>query len=92
MSGDGFASSLWAATAIPGPDCPALAGRAETETAIVGGGFCGLSAALHLAEAGRAVTVLEARQPGWGASGRNGGHVQGRIWRGFPAGSISSPG
>lgn len=75
MRGDGFASSLWAATTIDGPVCPTLSGEEETETAIVGGGFCGLSAALHLAEAGRDVTVLEAQQPGWGASGRNGGQV-----------------
>lgn len=75
MSGDGFSSSLWAATAIAGPDCPTLSAALETETVIVGGGFCGLSAALHLAEAGRDVAVLEAQQPGWGASGRNGGQV-----------------
>lgn len=75
MSRDGFASSLWAATAVAAPDCPALAGDRETETAIIGGGFCGLSAALHLAEAGHDATVLEAQQPGWGASGRNGGQV-----------------
>ena len=43
--------------------------------AIVGGGFTGLSTALHLAEQGVDVTVLEAHEPGWGASGRNGGQV-----------------
>jgi glycine/D-amino acid oxidase-like deaminating enzyme len=43
--------------------------------AIIGGGFCGLSAALHLAEAGIEAVVLEAEAPGWGASGRNGGQV-----------------
>jgi glycine/D-amino acid oxidase-like deaminating enzyme len=42
---------------------------------IVGAGFTGLSAALHLAEAGARVCVLEAHEPGWGASGRNGGQV-----------------
>jgi glycine/D-amino acid oxidase-like deaminating enzyme len=43
--------------------------------AIVGGGYTGLSTALHLAEQGVDVAVLEAREPGWGASGRNGGQV-----------------
>ncbi len=70
-----IANSLWSATANPSPDCPPLRGQAETEVAIVGGGFTGLSAALHLAEAGVAVTLLEAETPGWGASGRNGGQV-----------------
>ncbi|HEY4172870.1 MAG TPA: FAD-binding oxidoreductase [Rhodopila sp.] len=46
-----------------------------THVAVVGGGFTGLSAALHLAEMGVDVTLLEAHEPGWGASGRNGGQV-----------------
>lgn len=54
---------------------PALAGEVSTDVAIIGAGLAGSSLALHLAEAGIAVTVLEARQPGWGASGRNAGHV-----------------
>ena len=66
--------SLWSATAPPAPACPALRNDIETDIAIVGAGYCGLSAALHLAEAGKAVTVLEAHEPGWGASGRNAGH------------------
>jgi glycine/D-amino acid oxidase-like deaminating enzyme len=41
--------------------------------AVIGGGFTGLSAALHLAQAGQHVSVFEAQHPGWGASGRNGG-------------------
>jgi glycine/D-amino acid oxidase-like deaminating enzyme len=67
--------SLWAETAAPGPDCAPLAGDHISDVAVVGAGFTGLSAALHLAEAGHAVRVLEAAQPGWGASGRNGGQV-----------------
>ncbi len=67
--------SLWAATATPALDYPRLEGPAEADVAIVGGGFTGLSAALHLAEAGRQVVLLEAAEPGWGASGRNGGQV-----------------
>lgn len=57
------------------PIYPALEGTNLYDIAIVGGGFTGLSAALHAAEAGKSVTVLEAYQPGWGASGRNGGQL-----------------
>ncbi len=70
-----IADSLWTATANSTPDCPPLEGEAEADVAVVGGGFCGLSAALHLAEAGLSVRLLEAETPGWGASGRNGGQV-----------------
>lgn len=70
-----IADSLWTATANPAPDCPPLRGRDEVEVAIIGGGYTGLSAALHLAERGVSVAVLEAETPGWGASGRNGGQV-----------------
>jgi len=52
-----------------------LRGTHEAEVAIIGAGFTGLSAAVHLAEAGADVVVLDAEQPGWGASGRNGGQV-----------------
>lgn len=54
-------------------DFPALEGDRDTDIAVIGGGFTGLSAALNLAQAGEKVTVLEANAPGWGASGRNGG-------------------
>jgi L-2-hydroxyglutarate oxidase LhgO len=70
-----IADSLWNATTNPSPNCPPLVGEAETEVAVIGGGYTGLSAALHLAEAGKHVTVLEAETVGWGASGRNGGQV-----------------
>tara|TARA_R100000322_G_scaffold66272_2_gene41455 strand:+ start:17020 stop:18327 length:1308 start_codon:yes stop_codon:yes gene_type:complete len=53
-------------------DWPVFAGG-ETDVAVIGAGYTGLSAALTLAEAGVAVTVLDAQAPGWGASGRNGG-------------------
>ena len=45
------------------------------DAAIVGGGFTGLAAARQLAKAGAKVAVLEAERVGWGASGRNGGHL-----------------
>ena len=67
--------SLWAATAAPAPDTPPLDADGQADVAVVGGGFTGLSAALHLAQGGADVAVLEAGEPGWGASGRNGGQV-----------------
>ena len=67
--------SLWAATAMDAPACPPLADHVETEVVIVGAGFTGLSAALHLAAAGKKVVVLDNREPGFGCSGRNGGQV-----------------
>lgn len=66
------AKCYWPSTAAP-PDYPIASGEITADVAIIGAGFTGLNAALHLAEAGRDVVVLEARTPGWGASGRNGG-------------------
>lgn len=54
---------------------PALAADIECDVAIVGGGLAGLSAAIELADRGFDVVLLEARQVGWGASGRNGGQA-----------------
>ena len=67
--------SLYADTARPPADTPPLDGDRRVSVAVIGGGFTGLSTALHLAEQGTDVTVLEANEPGWGASGRNGGQV-----------------
>jgi gamma-glutamylputrescine oxidase len=68
-------NSYYAATA-PGAACyPALESDADCDVAIVGGGLAGLSAAIELADRGYKVVLLEARQVGWGASGRNGGQV-----------------
>ncbi|RBI77545.1 FAD-dependent oxidoreductase [Roseovarius sp. TE539] len=55
------------------PEFPAATGKLACDVAVIGAGFTGLSAALHLAEAGADVAVFEANFPGWGASGRNGG-------------------
>jgi gamma-glutamylputrescine oxidase len=52
-----------------------LAGDLTTDVAIIGGGISGVSAALHLAERGYDVALLEAEHIGWGASGRNGGQA-----------------
>lgn len=69
------AASYYAASRNDRRERPALAGDASCDVAIVGGGYTGLSAALHLAERGRRVILLEAHELGWGASGRNGGQV-----------------
>ncbi len=69
------APSYYAATAIGLWDYPALEGGAICDVCVIGGGFTGLSAALHLAERGYDVVLLEAERIGWGASGRNGGQV-----------------
>jgi glycine/D-amino acid oxidase-like deaminating enzyme len=67
--------SLWAAKARPAPATPPLDASRRADVAVVGGGYSGLAAALRLAESGASVVVLEAGEPGWGASGRNGGQV-----------------
>ena len=54
---------------------PPLGGEHRCDVAVVGAGFTGISAALHLAERGYRVAVLEANRVGWGASGRNGGQL-----------------
>jgi glycine/D-amino acid oxidase-like deaminating enzyme len=70
-----LAPSLWARTACAAPPTPPLDGSTRADVCIVGGGYAGLSTALHLAERGARVIVLEAYEPGWGGSGRNGGQV-----------------
>ncbi len=67
--------SLWADTAVPASACPPVSGDASADVCVIGGGYTGLTAALHLAEAGASVALIEAAEPGWGASGRNGGQV-----------------
>ena len=67
--------SLYADTARERAATPPLAGDRRVRTVVIGGGFTGLSTALHLARRGVDVAVLEAGEPGWGASGRNGGQV-----------------
>ena len=69
------APSLWQATAPPGPDATALSGEVTADIVVIGGGFTGLSCAIHAAESGQSVVVLEAREIGSGASGRNNGQV-----------------
>lgn len=68
-------NSYYAATARPFPRLPALEGEVAADVAVIGGGYTGLSAALHLAERGYRVTLIEQARIGWGASGRNGGQI-----------------
>src|SRR5260370_6537797 len=68
--------SLYADTAVPAIPTPPLDTDKNVSVAIIGGGFAGLSTALHLAEQGTDTIVLEAQQPGWGASGNNGGPLK----------------
>ena len=72
--------NLWRATAGDAPDLPALSGDVAADVAIVGGGFTGCAAALHLAEAGADVRLLEAATIGEGGSGRNVGLVNAGLW------------
>jgi glycine/D-amino acid oxidase-like deaminating enzyme len=74
---------LWEATAPNAPTLDGFEGQSETDVAVIGGGYTGLSAALHLAEAGIRVTLLEAREIGYGGSGRNVGLVNAGLWM-FP--------
>lgn len=52
-----------------------LQGRVETDICVVGAGYSGMATAIHLAEKGYKVVVVEGAQVGWGASGRNGGQI-----------------
>ena len=70
-----YPESWYAATAEIGPARECLRGRVRADVCVVGGGYTGLSAALHLAEAGFDVVLLEAHRAGFGASGRNGGQL-----------------
>ena len=71
---------LWTVTASPPPSLMPLEGEVKTDVAIIGGGYTGLSAALHLAEAGTDALVLEAKEIGFGGAGRNVGLVNAGLW------------
>jgi gamma-glutamylputrescine oxidase len=70
-------ASYYAATRTPDTEYPQLTGELHCDVAVVGAGFTGVSAALHLVERGYAVALIEANRIGWGASGRNGGQLIG---------------
>ncbi len=71
---------LWHATAPPAPACAPLHEDTTADVAVIGAGYTGLSAALHLAQRGARVVVLEAAEIGFGASGRNVGLVNAGLW------------
>lgn len=70
-----YPQSWYAATAHGLAPFPTLDGGRHADVCIVGGGYTGLSAALHLSQAGLDVVLLEAHRVGFGASGRNGGQL-----------------
>lgn len=70
-----YPSSWYAATTDLLPPFDPLSGEARADVCVIGGGYTGLSAALHLAERGMNVALLEAHRVGFGASGRNGGQL-----------------
>ena len=67
--------SYYAATANERTEYPELTGGKSVDVCVIGGGFTGVSTALDLAERGYSVALVEANRVGWGASGRNGGHL-----------------
>lgn len=70
-----YPGSYYAASANDAPERPALDDVFTTDICVVGAGYTGLSTALHLAEKGHAVAIIEGARVGWGASGRNGGQI-----------------
>ncbi|MEP1942761.1 MAG: FAD-binding oxidoreductase, partial [Sulfitobacter sp.] len=70
-----YPSSWYAATAQPLQEFAPIKGAHKADVCVIGAGYTGLSAALHLAQAGRDVVLLDAQRVGFGASGRNGGQL-----------------
>ena len=73
--------SLWADSAIDNPVSATLQESLQADVLVVGGGYSGLSTALHLAEQGVSVVLLEARHVGYGGSGRSAGLVNAGVWK-----------
>ena len=73
-SGD-YPNSYYHASQNRSVELSSLDGSRRADVCIIGAGYTGLSSALHLAQRGYDVVLLEARKPGWGASGRNGGQL-----------------
>src|SRR5258708_12827910 len=80
MLNDRRTHGLWERSAPPPPATEPLKSDVVADVAIVGGGYTGLSTALHLAERGIAAVVLEAAEIGFGAAGRNSGLVNAGMW------------
>ena len=75
MTRQDYVASYYAASVHTAPERPALDGGTECDVCVVGGGIAGCSTALHLAEKGFSVVLLEQQRVGWGASGRSGGQA-----------------
>ena len=80
MLNDPRSHGLWERTAPPAPQTTSLRESLSGDVVIVGGGYTGLSAALHLAEAGTRVVLLEAHEIGFGGAGRNVGLINAGMW------------
>ncbi|SFB53815.1 Glycine/D-amino acid oxidase [Rhizobium sp. NFR07] len=80
MLNDPRSHGLWERTAPPAPVTAPLEGSVSADVVIVGGGYTGLSAALHLAERGANVVLLEATEIGFGGAGRNVGLINAGMW------------
>ena len=79
MQAQAHTGSYYAATVNDVTDFAPLLGAQNADICVIGAGFTGISTALHLAERGYNVHVVEANKVGWGASGRNGGQMIGGI-------------
>lgn len=79
MQAQAHTDSYYAATVNDVTDLAPLLGEQSADVCVIGAGFTGISTALHLAERGYNVHVIEANRVGWGASGRNGGQIIGGI-------------
>ena len=75
MQPQAHTGSYYAASVNHDTDFAPLRGAQDADVCVVGAGFTGISTALHLAERGYNVHVVEANKVGWGASGRNGGQM-----------------
>lgn len=80
MQNDSRTHGLWEKSAPLAPETASLTEAVTCDVVIVGGGFTGLSTALHLAQAGTSVVVLEGNEIGFGGSGRNVGLVNAGMW------------
>ena len=85
-------TSHWIRTAIPLRPFPALTTSVAVDVVVIGGGYTGLSAAIEAAEGGKSVALIEAKQPGWAASGRNAAQVCPMLSGTTPAGILKALG
>ncbi|MCL6708484.1 FAD-binding oxidoreductase [Pseudomonas sp. R2.Fl] len=80
MLNDPLSHGLWEKTAPQPPETAPLQGHVEADVVVVGGGYTGISSALHLAQGGAKAVVLEAAEIGFGGAGRNVGLINAGMW------------